>query len=203
MRPSPRLMVPPTDRSADAELLAQLRAGDESAFELLFREHYERLCRMAASMLGSPMAAEELVQDLLLHLSEHRADLQVRDTLGGYLVTAVRNRVLNAIRRRQLESRWSSTAQATGGVLNLHARQAATDDALVARDLELAIARALDELPPRCRQAFILRRQQDLSYAEIACIMHISPKTGGGRCRGRCRGTSCISRHFAAVAAQL
>lgn len=170
-------MVPPEDRSADAELLARLRAGDESAFELLFRERYVRLCRMAASMLGSGATAEELVQDVMLQLWEHRAELTITKTLAGYLHTAVRNRVLNAARRTRLETQWSRDARAGGNLLHLHGRQATADDALAARDLELAIARALDELPPRCRQAFILRRQQELSYAEIARIMQIAPKT--------------------------
>ena len=39
------------------------------------------------------------------------------------------------------------------------------------------MTRAVAELPPRCRQAFLLRRHRELSYAEIARIMQITPKT--------------------------
>jgi RNA polymerase sigma-70 factor (ECF subfamily) len=40
-----------------------------------------------------------------------------------------------------------------------------------------AVHEAVGELPPRCRQAFLLRRQHGLSYGEIAQVMGIAPKT--------------------------
>ena len=40
-----------------------------------------------------------------------------------------------------------------------------------------AVERAVAELPPRCREVFTLTRDQHLSYAEVAGVLHISPKT--------------------------
>ncbi len=45
------------------------------------------------------------------------------------------------------------------------------------RDLEQAIERAIAALPPRCRQVYVLRRQEGLSYAEIAQLVGVTPKT--------------------------
>jgi len=48
---------------------------------------------------------------------------------------------------------------------------------LRAAELAAAIERAIAQLPPRCREAYLLRRQHHLSYAEIARVMGIAPKT--------------------------
>ncbi|MHB2034874.1 MAG: RNA polymerase sigma factor [Gemmatimonadaceae bacterium] len=172
-----QLVTSHDDSSADADLLARLRAGDESALEMLFREHYERLCRTAAAMLGSEAEAEELVQDVLFHIWEHRAEITITQTLGGYLRTAVRNRALNASRRSRLELRLTHRAGPGGGAVRMHGRSEGADEAMAANDLAAAFERALDNLTPRCREAFVLRLEQRLSYADIARLMNIAPKT--------------------------
>jgi RNA polymerase sigma-70 factor, ECF subfamily len=176
-RHQPLAIAMPTLPSEEREILARLRAGDESAFELLFREHYERLCSAAARMLGSSAAAEELVQDVFFHLWHRRAQWALSTSLSGYLYVAVRNRALNLLRRQQLERRWSERAGGSGEAAALSSAASDADAEAELGELEAALERALAALPPRSRQAFILRREQNLSYAEIARIMGIVPKT--------------------------
>ncbi|HEY9429482.1 MAG TPA: RNA polymerase sigma-70 factor [Gemmatimonadaceae bacterium] len=168
-------MASPVPTSPDSELVVRIRRGDEVAFELLFREHYRRLCLLATRMLRSDAAAEELVQDLLLNLWQQRERWEVTGTVAGYLHAAVRNRALNQLRREQLEHQWRERVQRD--VLPLRSETPTPDDYLASTELAEAIDEVIGDLPPRCRQAFILRRQQNLSYQEIARIMEIAPKT--------------------------
>jgi RNA polymerase sigma-70 factor (ECF subfamily) len=170
-------MAKPSPAHADSQLIARIHDGDERAFELLFREHHKRLCTLAASILGSDAAAEELVQETMFHLWEHRERWGGVRTTAGYLYAAVRNRAINQFWRDDTERRWRRRVAQGEELVLVHAQPHGTDDDVTSRELTDAIERAIAELPPRCRQAFILRRQQGLSYAEIARIMGITPKT--------------------------
>jgi RNA polymerase sigma-70 factor (family 1) len=173
-------MANPLPIVPDSEIVARIRGGDEAAFEQLFLEQYPRLCMLAARMLGSDALAEELVQDVLLHIWDHRETWDITSSVAGYLATAVRNRALNLLQRERTEQRWAEGVRDRGWehpVIALHGEQETPDEHVTSGELGDAIAQAIEKLPPRCRQAFILRRQRQLSYTEIAQIMEISPKT--------------------------
>jgi RNA polymerase sigma-70 factor (ECF subfamily) len=159
----------------DTELIARIRAGDERAFEELFRRYRRELCVYAARIEPAGGLAEEAVQEVFFRIWEHRDRLAEVQSLAGYLYAAVRNYALNQRARAANAQRWR---QAKALELD-DARVAAPAADAEVRSAEMAVAidRAISELPPRCRQAFLLRRQEHRSYAEIASIMQITPKT--------------------------
>ena len=168
----------PVALNDDVDLLARIRAGDEAAFELVFLQNYQRLCIVAARMTGSDEEAEEVVQDALFRVWQQREKWEVTTTIAAYLTGAVRNHTLNRLNRGKLEQRWRERMRhKSSGETSLHGRVPTADSEMVAAELGGAIAAAIDGLPPRCRQAYLLRRHHDLSYAEIARVMRISPKT--------------------------
>lgn len=138
------------------------------AFEALIRAHYDRLGNLAYRYLKSDAAAEDAVQEVLLKIWRRRDVLDLNDPLP-YLYHAVRNECLMALRRRR---RWDMTDLDTQPLES----PSAAPDAEIA-DLQAAIGRAVDALPDRCRLIYTMHREQDLSYAEIARILDISPKT--------------------------
>ena len=170
-------MVAPVSFVPDADLVTRIRAGDEPAFEALFREHYTKLCVFAARLIGSDAAAEEIVQDVLLSIWRRHEQWDVPGTVASYLYAAVRNRAFNQLRdeRQRRHKRAQLTQELT--ILGQDANRIEADDVVRSEELARAIARAIEELPPRCREAFLLRRQHNLSYAEIARVMQIAPKT--------------------------
>jgi RNA polymerase sigma factor, sigma-70 family/RNA polymerase sigma-70 factor, Bacteroides expansion family 1 len=171
-------MANPLPIVPDQEIVARIRNGDEEAFESMFLQHYNRLCIIATRMMHSEAAAEELVQDVLLRVWEQRQQWDLTSTISGYLAAAVRNHALNRLYREKNERRWRERAkQHSSDVIPLHSQPSTPDDELAVAELLDAMTRAVAELPPRCRQAFLLRRHRELSYAEIARIMQITPKT--------------------------
>ena len=153
--------------------IEQIRRGDESAFEDMFRAYYPQLCRFAAEYVDSESHARDLVQDVFLRIWDRRADWMVRRSLKAYLYQAVRNRALNHVRqqdtRHDIEDDLEYTTDRT------EPRTAA--DACHENRLSKEANEAIDDLPERRRMAFLLHRRHGFTYKEIASIMDITPKT--------------------------
>jgi RNA polymerase sigma-70 factor (ECF subfamily) len=164
---------PERGRARDAALLARIREGDEAAFEQLFREHFHGLAGFASRLVGSDALAEELVQDVLLRLWVQRERFDIRESVVAYLYSAVRNQALTHLRHEKVVHRWRLGSRSKP----VPATPALADETTRAAELAKAIERAIAALPPRTREAFLLRRQHHLSYAEIATVMGTALKT--------------------------
>lgn len=155
------------------------RAGDYKAFDAMFLAYAERLCAYACGLLRSREDAQEVVQDLFLSIWKNRERWDVPGQLRTYLYHSVRNRAISTIRRRRVEAFFRLKSKNRSKEVPSYPTVAWPDaqDRLEAAELAAQVARALDTLPERCRQVFLLARQHHMSYAEVAQIMQISPRT--------------------------
>jgi RNA polymerase sigma-70 factor, ECF subfamily len=161
----------PRSDSAGAESQPAAPSPDASqAFDALVRAHYGKLCGFAYRLLGSREMAEDAVHDVFLHVWQGRERFDFRDPLA-YLYRAVRNRIISDRRHHLVHDR----VVADIGEMSNSAPDAADD--VEGEELARAAARAVETLPPRCRLVFTMRREQGLSYAEIAQVLDISVKT--------------------------
>jgi len=165
----------PPHRELPADVVARVRAGDMAAFEALFRAEHAPLCGYAFRLTDDRALAEELVQDLFADLWSKRDAWRVEGSVRGYLFAAVRNRALNARRRRVLEMRWAQE-EAGADTPSLHNPPAPADAELHAAELRAELRAALDSLPERRRAVMELRWLERLSHAEIARTLGISVK---------------------------
>lgn len=162
---------------ADDALLERLRAGDTVAFDEMVLAYYEALLRLAVNYLGSRESGEEVVQDVLLNVWRQRAELVAPAGLRMYLFAATRNRAFSRLRHRRVEERLHDQAHIDASTLPFTPRRVETDEHVRTAELEAAIRAAIDQLPPRCREAFVLSRQHHLTHDEIAGVMGTSIKT--------------------------
>ncbi len=160
----------------DAALIAGIRAGDEAAFDTLLTTYYPGLFRLAVRYVRDHAVAEDLVSDVLFRIWAQRERWEVRTSVVTYLYGAVRNRAVNYLRHERTARRWREREEALPADERT-GRAEAADAAVEVADLDQAITRAIERLPARCRQVFVLSRESGLSYAEIAAVMGISPKT--------------------------
>jgi RNA polymerase sigma factor (sigma-70 family) len=130
----------------------------------LYSDHYRRLVRLAALLVGDIANAEEIVQDSFVGLHRTRRR-PASDSALSYLLQAVLTRTRATIRHRTLASaNATGTDQDTTG-----ARQ----DPAIGREFQ-AIISGLRMLPARQREVIVLRYCADLSDAQIAATMGIS-----------------------------
>lgn len=153
----------------DAETLERIRAGDEAAFDALFRTWYDALVRLAERLLRDSEAAEEVVQDVMLEFWRRRESLAVHTSVQAYLFQSTRNRSLNRLRHERVERREEFDAD------SLPARGGA-DVAALEGEIGAALSRAIETLPPRCRRVFELNRLHGLRYAEVADVLGVTVK---------------------------
>jgi RNA polymerase sigma-70 factor, ECF subfamily len=115
--------------------------------------------------------AEEIVQDVMLELWKRRETLADNSSPQAYLFQSTRNRSLNHIRHERVAKEAEPYATRSEIIESkAHSR-------LVEEEMRIAMRRAVDSLPDRCREIFELSRTNGLKYLEIAALLGISVKT--------------------------
>lgn len=155
----------------DREILARIRAGDEQAFDALFREYYASLVGFTESLLRSRAVAEEIVQDVMLEVWRRRETLEIDLTWRSYLFRAARNRALNDLRHHRVAQR------AEPYVRGPESEPASSPAELEASELDREFQRVMASLPEPVRDVFYMSRRDGLKYGEIAAALGISVKT--------------------------
>jgi len=126
---------------------------------------------MAESVVRERALAEEVAQEVMLELWRRRETLQLEQTFRAYLLRSTRNRALNHVRHQRVVAREAAIAAIDSP------SAPSVEDQLLGTELEQAVRAAIDGLPEKCREVFLLSRDQGLKYAEIAVALEISVKT--------------------------
>jgi len=154
------------------QLKITLKAGDLTAFEMLFRTYYQPLCNYAFTFVQDRDEAEEIVQSTFLNIWEKRESLSIHTGVKPYLYAMVRNACLNVLKHEKIKQQHAAMEMAVA--------ERSTESVartVMASELETRIYQAMDRLPEQCRLIFKLSRFEELKYAEIAQQLNISIKT--------------------------
>jgi RNA polymerase sigma-70 factor (ECF subfamily) len=154
---------------SELDCLHRLKQDDEQAFDALFGHYSALVYRFAYGYLKARTEAEEIVQECFLKIWERRQQLRDDMPLKAYLFTTAHHAILNQLRQKQQHQRFQAySAHTEPGQVGNEADYAA---------LETLYQAALEQLPPKRREIFMLSRQQGLSYPEIAAQLNLSVKT--------------------------
>jgi RNA polymerase sigma-19 factor, ECF subfamily len=159
-----------------AELYPRVRAGDVAAFEQIFKSLHAPLCEVVDSYVRSQDVAEEIVQDLFFVLWTTRNRLPPARSFRAYLFAAARNRALHHLRHRAVVRRWAERTRWDADIAPTGSPVPRPDQVLQASEQTAAIRRAIAQLPPRARTAFLLCWEHEMSHAAAATAMGISVK---------------------------
>jgi RNA polymerase sigma-70 factor (ECF subfamily) len=163
----------------EENIFKQFRNGNENAFEFIFKTYYGHLHNYARQILKDPDAAEEAVEMTFLNFWENRMNIALSSSIKSYLFKSVYNNCLNHIKHLHVKERYvlyfkyHATTDNAGNLIS--------DDYPLSRvienELETLIQKALDNLPPQCREIFLLSRHESLANDEIAEKLNISINT--------------------------
>ena len=137
---------------------------DEAAFERLYRMYWQRLYDFALCKVHDRDVAEEIIQDLFVTIWDKR-DHFVVSNLKSYLFVSVRNRVIDYYKQRLFSDLESARDNA------------APDYPLFLDELEARLHGAIDELPTKTREIFVLSKIEGKNAGEISKQLDLPLRT--------------------------
>ncbi|MEH6680328.1 MAG: RNA polymerase sigma-70 factor [Sediminicola sp.] len=156
-------------------LIEGLKMGNESAYAHLVERYHNRLCVYANSLIRDDLMAEDIVQNVFVHIWEKRQKLKSDLALESYLYRSVHNKFIDQYRKGKavmaLEKAYIS------------ALELATEEKDEVREQKILafLFDAIQELPPKCRQIFLLSKKEGLTNIEISEYLNLSKKTVEGQ----------------------
>lgn len=147
--------------TTDADLVRAALDGDATAFAELVDRHARVCLRYATRMLGSHEDAEEATQEALVRAHRALARYDGRTAFRTWLMSILINRCRTALLHRK--RRTSRIVLDDAAVHRAHVESTAAD-----ADLRFTLERALAELEPGQREAFLLKHVEQLSYDEMS-----------------------------------
>lgn len=153
-------------------LIAEMTTDRKEIFKLRFKEHYPRLCNIAYGYVADMDDSEDIVQDLFVTVWNNGKDSLPEKEFAAYITTAVKNCCVSFLRKKCKSTISIDDTPASGADIP-------DDEAFdsEAKSPEELLNEALDVLPPKCREIFLLSRREGLKYREIASTLGLSEKT--------------------------
>jgi RNA polymerase sigma-70 factor (ECF subfamily) len=147
--------------------------NQEAYFEALFHTYYKQLCRFSFRILHDKDKAEDVVQICFINFWEKRESISIQASFKAYLFRSVYNRSINEYTRSK------KIINEEIAVLNETSGSVSDDPILLmqAQEVQKKIDQAIATMPDGCRTVFMLSREDQLSYKEIAEMLQISVKT--------------------------
>jgi RNA polymerase sigma-70 factor (ECF subfamily) len=159
------------DAAETSQWLHAFSRGDNDAFENIFRQYYQPLCRYAATLTLSNEEAEDIVQRVFVKIWEQRERLNIHSSLKSYLYKMVQHHFLNDLRRNKLRTMHEDAMKTEKN------DQLSAGLEIESAELKKKIQAVFEKLPEQCRLIFRLSRVEELRYKEIAEVLGISIKT--------------------------
>ncbi len=174
----------------ESELVTELQAGSETAFDWLVTHYHGPVYNLILSMLGDTSDAADGTQEVFLKAFRGIRCFRQGSSLKTWLYRIALREALNHKRwfKRHLQKNISIDAEAEEGhsPIEIEDLGATPFDQLVAHEIQQAVHQALQEIPEVFRGSVILRDLEGLTYEEIAEVLECSVGTVKSRIlRGR------------------
>lgn len=162
------------ENGLDQELVARVKRGDKSAFDLLVRKYQHKIAKLVARYVYDRSEVEDVTQEVFIKayraLAGFRGDSAFYTWLYRIAINTAKNHLVFQGRRLPSTDIEAEDAELTaeGSVL----REITTPEhSVLADEIAQTVTRALAALPEDLRTAITLREIEGLSYDEIAVIM--------------------------------
>jgi len=149
-------------------------------FEEIYVTYFPRLLRFAQEYVLNREDAENIIQDVFLTLWERRDDLKIHISLASYLFVLIKNRCIDYLRRKKHAALGLQRMQEDFTYeqqMKLYSLEVIDQAFTSGIDIDQIITRAIDTLPPKCREIFVLNKIEGKKYREIAGQLNLSEST--------------------------
>ena len=149
----------------DFDLIKKFVEGDESSFNRLAIKYQEKIYWHARRMTGNHLDADEIVQEVLIVLYNKLNTFEFNSSFYTWLYTITNTRSINYLKKKSLRSFFSLDE-----IINTKSKEKDIIDNIEEKQKLEIVEKALQKLPIKQRQVFIMRNYDELSYEEISQI---------------------------------
>ncbi len=163
----------------EKELLQMLKDGNEEVIKLIFEKYYEGLCLFAENIIKEHPVAEEIVEDIFIHLWINCKNTTVYLSVKNYLYRSTYNNCLKYLNKQKKASKIIDKQNYIFNdkeILHPSSLSHPISD-LIVKELEDKAEKILETLPPECKKIYTLNRFENLSYSTIAKKLNITVGT--------------------------
>jgi len=157
---------------SEAEALQRMAVGDMAAYRYLFDQHFSDLCNFLLIYLHSRELAEEIALEIFTFIWERRETLLIKTTFKSFLFASAKNRAISLYRKEHKRLFTSIDHEQS-----ISKEESSSPFFLENIELREIINSAIEKLPEKSRQIYLMAWEQNLSHKEIAEQMGITPKT--------------------------
>lgn len=156
------------------DLLRLVSSDTRGSFERFYHLYYAQVFRFAYYFLRDAEACREVVTDVFFAVWQSRRRLKEIVNIETYLYIVVRNEA-NRYRSKQSDTLFLPLDELSSS--GESAQGDSPEDSLLTKEIQTLLAQAIDELPEKCRQIFLMSREEGLKPKEIAEILSLNEST--------------------------
>lgn len=149
----------------------QISKGDKKVFDEMFLLYYKELCRFAIVFMHNKDDSEEVVQKLFVRLWEKRKHLTQPENTRSFLYKSVYNESLKLLKSKATRKKYNLQFAFQSKI------ESDENETIDFSTFLPHLKNAIDKLPEKCRQIFVLNKLEGLTQKEISEILDISTKT--------------------------
>lgn len=153
----------------DLALFQKIKESDAKAFKMLFLQYYDKLRHFLILLYKNPVLADEVVQEVFAKIWEKREELVIKTSVKYYLYACCKNRAYNFTQKkvnRQLEL--------SKALSDLISDDQNPEKILILDTIYQDFQSAINTLPEKAKEVFMLKYLKKNKHKEIARSMNIS-----------------------------
>jgi RNA polymerase sigma-70 factor (family 1) len=154
-------------------IILGIASSDEASFRQFYDMYRPKVYTVALRISGDKNIAEDVVQDTFLKVWIRRADLTQIENIEAWLYMIAKNAILNLVKKGEHYKKYAQE-EVKEAILRVFPQ---ADYLAQEKDFQRILEEAINRLPEKQRQAYILSKQQYLKREEVAKELNVSPET--------------------------
>jgi RNA polymerase sigma-70 factor (ECF subfamily) len=156
-------------------LISECIAGNEAAIEMLVRQYETGVFRLAVSIVGDQVDANEITQETFIAALRSLSSYEEKKSFKAWLYTIALNHSRSHLRKRKVIERLRNTLNTIFRIETQ--RQTSPEESVIESEKEAKVWQTLNQLDEPFRIVVVLRYFHELSIAEISEILSINEGT--------------------------
>ncbi|WP_420580139.1 RNA polymerase sigma factor [Reichenbachiella sp.] len=155
----------------EQKLVKKLKGGCHQSFTTLFHLYAKKLYNFSYKYTQSHAESEEIVQEVFLKIWNKRDTINPKLSFNAFLITIAKNHIFNRIKKEASRKQYRNQIEHSELITN------ETESKVIFADLEQIAKSKIEDLPPKRKQIFLLRRDSGMTVKEIAQKLGIAEST--------------------------